>query len=234
MEFLISSGLRRQQHGISLIYALLALATLALASVALIRSANTSSMVVGNLGFQQEATAAADLAVKVAIASLKTNLATLASTTPGGTAAGISGYYPSTDEHLDATGFMLYKGDGSGKNDNARTLIKWDGDYCSQQVAGTYASCAFTPVTLADEVNGNRLSYVIFRLCNKAGDPASDTTVSCAYPLQASTASSGNMGGLGYRKPPTTLLALSPYYRIIVRVVGARKTTSYTETIVHF
>ena len=95
MEFVksIPSG---RQRGLSLIYAMLALAVLALATVALIRSVSTGAVVAGNLGFQQEATAAADQAVRQAIASLG---ARLAAASTGLDADGvIAGYYASTDD----------------------------------------------------------------------------------------------------------------------------------------
>ena len=47
-----------RQRGMSLVFALLALAALSLAGIALVRSVNTSSLVIGNLGFKQGATAA--------------------------------------------------------------------------------------------------------------------------------------------------------------------------------
>jgi hypothetical protein len=49
----------QQQRGSALIFALMTLVALMLAAVALVRSVDTSSRVLGNLGFKQEATAAA-------------------------------------------------------------------------------------------------------------------------------------------------------------------------------
>ena len=54
---------------------MLALAVLALATVALIRSVSMGAVVAGNLGFQQEAVAAADQAVRQAIGQLIAKLA---------------------------------------------------------------------------------------------------------------------------------------------------------------
>ena len=83
-------------------------------------------------------------------------------------------------------------------------------------------------------INRNAASYIVFRLCDRTGDPVADKTISCARPLAASNTSGTNeardyVGGAG-----TTVTEAAPYYRIVVRVSGARNTTSYTETIVHF
>ena len=48
---------RRAQRGVSLLFALMALAAMLLAAVALVRSVDSGALVLGNLGFKQEATA---------------------------------------------------------------------------------------------------------------------------------------------------------------------------------
>lgn len=213
----------KRQRGLSLLYAMLALAALAIASIGLMRSVSMSSTVAGNLSFQQEATAAADQATRQVIATLYSKVS--------GNSSGLDsdladiGYYASTDELVDVTGSQLTA--------NARKLVKWTDTYCGEQVSGSYASCALQPVTLAGKINGNTASYVAFRLCNAAGSSLS-TSINCARPLKASTTSGTNevrdySAGTGVSK--STVL---PYVRIVVRVSGARNTTSYTETIVHF
>ncbi len=222
MEFVncIPAG---RQRGLSLIYAMLALAVLALATVALIRSVSTGAVVAGNLGFQQEATVAADQAVRQAVASLG---ARLAAASTGLDADGvITGYYASSDDLIDVT--------GSQSSLTTRKLVRWDASYCGAQPSGSYASCAFVPASVG-AINGNAASYVVFRLCDRAGDPVADTSINCARPLAASATSGTNevrdyTGGSG-----TSTSVITPYYRIIVRVAGARNTTSYTETIIHF
>lgn len=212
-----------RQRGLSLIYAMLALAVLALATVALIRSVSTGAIVAGNLGFQQEATAAADQAVRQAVASLGARL-TAAST--GLDADGvITGYYASTDDLVNVT--------GSQSSLTTRKLVRWDANYCAAQPSGTYSSCAFVPATVS-AINSNQASYIVFRLCDRTGDPVADTTINCARPLAASATSGTNEGRDYTGGSGTSTVAVTPYYRIIVRVTGARNTTSYTETIVHF
>ena len=222
MEFMKPIPVGRQR-GLSLIYAMLALAVLALATVALIRSVSTGAIVAGNLGFQQEATAAADQAVRQAVGNLVQGLSS--GLTGLDTNGVFTGYYASTDDLVDVTGSQLSLA--------TRKLIKWDANYCAAQPTGSYASCAFDPATVG-AINGNAASYIVFRLCDRAGDPVADPTINCARPL-ASSATSGTNEGRDYTGGSgTSATAVTPYYRILVRVVGARNTTSYTETIVHF
>jgi hypothetical protein len=56
----VHPGLHRSQRGVSLLFALLALAAMLLAAVGLVRSVDSGARVLGNLGFKQAATAAAD------------------------------------------------------------------------------------------------------------------------------------------------------------------------------
>src|SRR5690606_14171404 len=72
--------------------ALLALVALSLATLALIRSTDTGSQVLGNIGFKQDATVSADEAARAAVAWLKANAAKLDDDAPA------AGYYASTTE----------------------------------------------------------------------------------------------------------------------------------------
>lgn len=220
MELMTGTPASRQR-GLSLLYALLALAALALGTITLVKSSQTGAMLIGNLGFQQEATAASDIVVQQAISMLNAQLS--ASSTSLSSAKASLGYYATHDDLIDVTGGQL--------SSASRKLVKWDGDYCGTQLG--YASCAFTPVAMSS-VNGNTPSYVIFRLCDREGDPVSDTTINCARPLSTSSVSGTNEVRDYSTGAGTSASVASPYYRIIVRVVGARNTTSYTETIVHF
>lgn len=229
----------KRQRGLSLLYAMLALAALAIASIGLMRSVSMSSTVAGNLSFQQEATAAADQATRQVIALLYSKI----SANSGGLDDDLPdiGYYRSTDELLDVTGSQL-------PEKATRKLVKWTASYCSEQISGSYADCSLQPVTLSGKINGNTASYIAFRLCDPpaSGETGSSTVrvtpedstspfkLNCVRPLKASTTSGTNevrdySGGAGVSK--STVL---PYVRIVVRVAGARNTTSYTETIVHF
>ena len=216
----------RAQRGVSLLFALLTLVALLLATLALVRSVDTSNMLAGNIGFKQDATAAADQASRKAIAWLVNNTASLNSDAS-------SGYYASTLE-LDGT-IAKPPVDVTGRQQstNNRQLIDWDGDGCKYATSGTYASCSILSSSL-DDINGNKARYVIFRLCSKAGDIAKDSTINCATPLKSSSGGTTSKEACDYKGCPIATSGFQPYYRVVVRVQGARNTTSFTETIVHF
>lgn len=218
------------QRGVSLLFALLALVALSLATLALVRTVDTSALVLGNVGFKQDATAAGDQAARQAVAWLKANVASLDTDAAG------SGYYASTKERnadatvtpVDSTGQQFI---GTAAN-AARKLIDWDNDgACNYATSGTYASCALKTVAVGD-INGNKTRYVIFRLCASAGDANDDINNSCAKPLGSGSGASGR-GSMSYGTGRFTAAA-GPYYRIVVRVLGSRNTASFTETIVNF
>lgn len=216
---------KHHQQGATLLFALLTLVALMLSTLALVRSIDISTILMGNLGFKQDATASAEQATRQAIDWLSANLAALNADDA------TNGYYASTKESgatpVDATGNQL-------SSTNTRQLIDWDNDSCKASTAGSYAACAIKPVTIATTINNNTASYVIFRMCDKAGDLAADSTINCVRPLNSNDGGSPIKGDLTYSEPERFGSASSPYFRILVRVQGARNTISYTETIVHF
>jgi Tfp pilus assembly protein PilV len=225
----ISRSSRSAQRGVSLLFALLALVALSLATLALVRSVDTSSLLLGNIGFKKDATAAADQAARQAITWLTVNNATL------NTDVTASGYYASTQElaadgvtvkpPVDVTGQQLA---GTAN----RQLVDWDANTCQSAASGSYNGCSLLTAD-AGTINGNKARYVVFRLCSKPGDFTTDTSISCAQ-RATSTDSCGSKGALSYSESPLGCATSSTYYRIVVRVLGARNTASYTETIVHF
>jgi type IV pilus assembly protein PilX len=211
----------RPQRGMSLLFSLLALAALSLAGVALVRSVNTSSQVIGNLGFKQDATTAASRATEAAIVWLKDNSVILDANHPD------AGYYATSLESMDPTGRTT-------TTLNKLGLINWDSDGCAYAVPDTFANCSLlswsVPAAAGDTTSSR---YLISRLCEKA-EPMSGTNI-CAKPAAAALTDAVCRGVPTPGSPCYfSKLVTSPYYRIIVRTVGARNTVSYTETIVHF
>ena len=209
-----------RQRGMSLVFALLALAALSLAGIALVRSVNTSSLVIGNLGFKQDATAAASRATETAIAWLQGNPTLLDADRPG------SGYYATALDSMDPTGRTTTELNPLG-------LINWDSDGCAYAVPGSFANCSLLSAAVPAAAGDTTTSrYLISRLCEKA-EAMSATNVG-AKPAAASLSDSKHKGQVTPGGGKFTKLVTGPYYRIIVRTVGARNTVSYTETIVHF
>lgn len=210
---------RARQRGVSLLFALLAIMALSLAAVGLVRSVDTSSLVVGNIGFKLDATASGDRGAEMAIAWLQANAA--GATLDANAVA--SGYYATSLDALDATG---RRAGGAG-----RAVVDWAADNCAT-VSGTYSACLDPSATAT--VGTNRVSWLITRLCAATGSK-DDAANSCATSLASGTADDANSGDLNYGAPKGLgVTSVFPYFRIVVRTVGARNTVSFTETIVHF
>lgn len=208
---------KARQRGVSLLFALIAMVALALAAVALSRSVNTGALIVGNLGFKKDALLAGDQAAEQALAWIQANVAdsTLFADSPA------QGYYASAMEALDPTGNQTGVAN--------RAVVDWNMDNCAS-VSGGHGSCLrpSDPVT----VNGNTSRYVITRLCAATGNPTASGTT-CASPLIGATSDDQNRSGYDYSRPTGFgQTVVSIFYRIIVRTVGPRGTTTYTETIV--
>jgi hypothetical protein len=204
----------------SLIFALLALVALSMGAVALIRSVDTSGMVLGNLGFKQDATVSAERATEAAIVFLQG--VPDRTSNSGGDNGGGSGYYASSTDTLDPTG---------QSGEAARVLVDWEADGCKYATGASAEQCTLGARTLAND-GDQRTDYVIFRLCRQAGAIADGNP--CITPADASSGSSTKRGKLDYGDYARFVGSPDAYYRIIVRSVGARNTVSYTETIIHF
>jgi Tfp pilus assembly protein PilX len=225
---------RRGQRGVSLLFALIALVALSLATLALVRTVDTGALMLGNIGFKQDATVTADQTAREALAWVKNNTASLDDDAPA------SGYYASTREvnadksftPVDVTG-QQYDPAASALY-RTRRLVDWseaqDGA-CPYATSGTYSTCAIKSAAGAT-INGNKTRYVIFRLCAATGSANDELNNSCSKPLNSNGGASGR-GALAYGSARFASTS-GAYYRIVVRVLGARNTVSYTETIANF
>jgi len=88
-----SLGRRQRQRGASLLFSLIALVGLSLAGMAMLRTADTSTMVAGNIGFHGAAVQATDLAQEAALATI---ISMASANTLGSNNTGL-GYYASLD-----------------------------------------------------------------------------------------------------------------------------------------
>lgn len=206
-------------RGVALLYSLLALLALSLAAVALVRSVDSGNLVLGNLGFKQDATWTAEQASERAIAWLAANAGpTLHDDVPA------AGYYASSLDTLDVT--------GEASGDAGRAVVDWRGDACASYAAGSYGVCRSASAEIALNA-GNRARYVITRLCSGAGSPTA-IAVDCASPLQTAASISPNRGDVHYGTGRLSATLSVQYYRVIVRAQGPRNTVTFTETLLHF
>lgn len=213
------------QRGISLLFALLALVAMLLAAVALVRSVDSGALVLGNLGFKQDATSASDRAAEIARTALLGSGLDLNVDQPS------IGYYATSQDNLDPTGRIT-------SATTPLAVVNWgDSDSCAclSTSPATCSSCSRQP-SAAQTLNSGGVSvsarWLITRLCPSTG--AVSATNACAKPAslalsQAAARGEVRVGSEG--RPAQT--ATTPYYRIIVRTVGGRGTVSFTETILH-
>ena len=211
------------QRGVSLLFALLGLAAMLLAAVALVRSVDSGALVLGNLAFKQEATQVADRATEVARKWILDNTGILDSDSVG------NGYYASSLDKLDPTGHM--------SSDPQKAVVDWgDSDSCAclNTSPATCAKCTHLPATCLAAFCGDKVSarYVITRLCPLSG--AVSAVNVCAKPPSIGLSEAAYSGEIIVgTSPPKAPAAAPPYFRIIVRTVGARGAISFTETVVH-
>lgn len=210
------SPARTRQRGVSLVFALITLVALGLASVAMIRSVDNGTLILGNLGFKQDTQLAADDAARTALTWLANNSASTVLHTDSTT----NGYYAAVNNQLNPTG-----------NGTGTVLIDWDNNSSC-----TTTSTRWCPGPKLDLLNGVSARYLIVRLCTGTGDPNGATaTMHCAKPLTASTVDTGRRGSLDYvTNTHGATGTRTQYYRILVRARGPRNTTTFTETVVHF
>jgi type IV pilus assembly protein PilX len=211
----------RQQQGVSLIFALITLVVIGLATLALVRTVDNGSLILGNMSFKQDATASADQAVRTAFVWLKSQ-----SGSTLGADSTANGYYASSHDTdstqpVDVTGQQY-------PSVAARQLIEWypnDSKLKNCAYTGT-GNCSLVSVSAGTTPNGNNsLRYTIFRLCGMT-DAAAGGNNNCATP-------SGLGGGnheAGVHTPTTA--TSGHFYRIVVQVSGSRNSTSFVEAIV--
>ena len=201
-----------RQRGVVLFVALIAMVVLGLAAAAMIRSADTSGVIAGNLAFKEATTHAADTGVERAFNALQ-GLATAD--------VDVANQYFRLMQPVDADGIP--------------TSIVWANVPCYDSSGGLVAiNCA--------DASTYRVQYVIDRLCATAPaptDPVTLLTNRCIAGQPFSTAGqtgndrdshtpSGNYG-----VPPVTG-ALPPtiHYRVTVRVQGPRNTSSIVQATI--
>ncbi|MFZ3320889.1 MAG: hypothetical protein WA190_00855 [Usitatibacter sp.] len=195
----------RRERGVVLLIALIVLVAMTLAGIGMMRSIDSGTLVAGNIGFREAAVATADTGVEAARTWLIANSNAL--NTDNATA----GYYSTRQDNLDLTGNMT-----EGGHDG----VNWGGSDPTQLVS------AYTVGTV--DTSGGTVFYLIHRLCASPG-PISGGGQSCSYAVQNQTGSTQSAPDYSSYGLSTSLQA---YYRITVRVNGAKNTVSYVQAIV--
>jgi|APFre7841882630_1041343.scaffolds.fasta_scaffold97935_2 type IV pilus assembly protein PilX len=193
-----------RERGVVLFIALLVMVALSLAGIALIRSADTATTVVGNLAFKQAAASAVDRSIEQAIDAL---------------------FNPVADPKLSKPVIADKQGDAKAQNYFASVRLKGgkipeipDELQSSSAFAGAGLNKDLVPVDAA----GNRSFYVIERMCANPG-PALGSNCNLSNSSLGADAGTQHYEGL--------VRAGDAFYRVTVRVEGPRNTVAYAQAI---
>ena len=205
---------RQGQRGFSLIVALIALVIMALAAVSLMRTVSTTTLVSGNLAFEQAAVTGADVGVEAAVAWLEAN-------------TGLASSPSAASCPSPGTTVLSCPQPGRG-------YLAVRKEPASTQSWGTFwdelVSEGATPVVQATaDAAGNTASYLIQRMCRSTGD--SSSAIGCS--TAPSSAQCGNANSSDPNNGSGNVSCTSStYYRITVKVAGPRGTTTYIQAMV--
>jgi Tfp pilus assembly protein PilX len=205
---------RGRQRGLALFFALICMVAIMLASIVLVRSVDTATLISGNLAFQQNATRSGDSGTEAAITWLLALQAAnsqknvlIDPTHAFNIDAPTSGYYSNLDTTKSLTA-------------TSGTRFLWD---------------ATDSVGLATDASGNTVRYIIQRMCLTANVPVSDTNAKCL--MSAATVDNNKQNILLPQEicsgPGCPAAGQTPQIRITSRTTGPKNTLSYVQTFVY-
>lgn len=195
----------RRERGVVLLISLIVLVAMTLAALGMMRSLDTGTIVAGNIGYREAAVATGDTGVEAARTWLLANANTLDADNPS------MGYYSTRQDSLDLTG---------NATEGGRDGVNWGGSDPSQTVSGYSLGTVDT--------SGNSVFYLIHRLCAVPGS-INGGAQTCAFATNiasGSTQSSPDYSSYGLTSSNQV------YYRITVRVNGAKNTVAYVQAVV--
>jgi hypothetical protein len=188
-------------RGIVLFVALLVLVVLGLASMALLRAAETTTLVAGHLASSQAAIAAVDRGIEQAIGALWGSSPLIIDRTRHDPA---QNYYACV---LASAGTCLIA--GSAIPEIPSVL----------ESPSLFAAAGLNTNLVEDDAAGHSIDYLIERLCLGLGAPLASH---CNLP--ASAPSGGQSEGTPQPSPDA-------YYRVTVKVTGPRNTAAYAQAL---
>jgi Tfp pilus assembly protein PilX len=196
-----------RQSGVVLFIALIVMVAMSLAAIALIRSVDTTNILIGNLAFRQSSILPANLAVEQAAAALfkeaaPTGVPTIADPTADLPA---ENYFASWQNSDDARGVPTLLQTRTNAAALSKTLNALDTSNANVAVA-----------------NRTTVSYVIERMCLAPG-PAAPSNCDMMPPKQ-------NPGTTVHDESTATLSPI-PFYRVTIRVDGPQNTASFLQAM---
>jgi hypothetical protein len=201
---------RAAQRGVVLIYALIAMALIMLASVALIRGTSSSSSLAGAFGIQRDLVNEADRGVSCA-------LLVFGSTTNACSNAAVVAALASTALRNTSNTAANYS--ATTLATDAKTGIPLDLLSDTQFAADGYTNA----LDVTDANYKVSVRFVIDRLC--AAGTTAPTPATCVANNRT-----GDKGGTGWL--PKAGTTFQPVYRISVRVTGPKNGMSFVQTMI--
>ena len=200
-----------RERGTILFIALVVLVAMSLAGIALMRSVDTNVLIAGNLAFRQGATSGGDWGIEDARAWITGHPALLIDEQPPGAPF----YFASWQQSLDLIG-----------NNPDPTVTDYDW------------SLPGGPMDLGYDSAGNRVQYVIHRLCDKPGPPGAaggGIAVNCVKSALAASPGAGPGGSNAIKAAGdgNVTLGTSVLYRITVRITGPRNTVGFVQAVMN-
>jgi Tfp pilus assembly protein PilX len=208
------SARQRYSHekGVVLFIALIVLIAMSIAAIALVRSTDTANIISGNFAFKQAALQEGDVGLDVGFLALNDALSVNFIANKNADAA--PRYFATMQ--TAATGL-----DPNGAPNFINAMTPADAVGAADVYAGGVGP------------NGNRVRYVIERMCNLVGgvppSTAAQISANCITYTPASVSNSSRNSMRVRLNPVTTG---NVYYRITVRVDGPRNTVSISQAIV--
>jgi Tfp pilus assembly protein PilX len=208
-----------KQQGSILLFTLIALVAMTLATLALVRSVDSTTLISGNLAFRQAATSSGDVDVQRVIVAMD-----------AASAAGNAAVFPLNV--FSSLAHPFNRDYSAGVNPNAPR-----GYYSNINPALNLSLDATWVDGVAsnefDAGNGNRSRYIIQRMCRNANQLL--TIQNCLF---SGAATDNDDKAI---KLPTEVCdglgcpaaGQSPQYRVTVRVVGPKNTVSFIQAIVY-
>ena len=200
--------LLRKQEGATLFFAMIGLVVLLLAAAALIRTVDTNTLIAGNISFRQSATHAGDRGMENAITWLDNAMSNPA--LPVGGQAAITYALNATKTSVPASGYYA-------STNEAALFDASSASYAWQDARNTDLG--------TDATTGNRIRYVVERMCSTAGTLPDEN--GCLF-TSIKQDIGHKSGALQAVKPNQALI-----FRITVRVDGPRNTVSYVQGFVY-
>jgi type IV pilus assembly protein PilX len=203
-----------KQRGVALFFALICLVAIMLTAVVLVRSVDTSTMISGNLAFQQSATVSGDAGTEAAITWLATIEA--ANTTlnvltdplhPFNVNDATKGYYASLDPAISLTA-------------SSGTRFLWNAT----------DSKGLTPAT---DTSGNTTRYVIQRMCRTSGVAIKDANCMFSGAIQDTNGQNIPLPQEVCKGEGCPVAGQTPQIRITSRTIGPKNTLSYVQAFVY-